>query len=589
MKNYLLRIVAISWLGLLAIFTTSLQAQQSASEMKPVTSTFAITGVNVITAPGSMLEGVTVIVKDGLITHVGKGLTIPGEAEIIKGDSMYVYAGFISALSHAGIKSEDRSGNRNQGGGGNNRAQRPDVDPVNPPNNVAGILPERKVRDLIDAEEKSIEAMRSAGFTATQVVPEGGMFPGSGAVIILDGKSADEMVLKEGTAMFSQLVGGPRVYPATIIGVMAKWRELYRQATFAMQHEAAYTAQPNGTVRPDYDRSLQAFYPVIDKKQPVIIKTEKMLDSYRAMTLQKDLGFDLILGEVKEGWDLIGKIKSQNAKVILSLDLPEAEKKKEQKSEGKEAAKKPEEKEKTNSIVEKEKAELEKRKAEAIKKYCSQAAEFEKAGIAFGFATIETKPNEVLSKLRIMIEHGLSEDGALKALTTTPAEMLGVSSVMGTVEKGKMANLVISDKPIFDEKANIRYVFVDGNKFAFEVKAKKEKPAGAGATNLNLAVGTWKYTATTPDGERSGEMIIKNEGGTLTGTLTAQGAQGETELSDVTLEGNILTFSFTFGEGGESLDIDTEVKIDKDSFDGSMNVGAYGSFPVKGEKTSSPE
>ncbi|MEZ4851627.1 MAG: hypothetical protein R3B93_24050 [Bacteroidia bacterium] len=71
-------------------------------------------------------------------------------------------------------------------------------------------MPERKVRDLIDAEEKSIEAMRSAGFTATQVVPEGGMFPGSGAVIILDGKSADEMVLKRGTAVFSQLVEGDK-------------------------------------------------------------------------------------------------------------------------------------------------------------------------------------------------------------------------------------------------------------------------------------------------------------------------------------------------------------------------------------------
>ena len=292
MKNYLPWIVAFSFL-FLTISTTPALGQNSAKDMAPVTSTYALTGVNVVTSPGNMTENVTVIIKNGLIHNIGKDLSIPGEAEVIAADSMYVYAGFISALSHAGIKGEERSSNRGQGG------NRPSVDPVNPPNSVAGILPERKAKDLIDPEEKSIEAMRKAGFTATQVVPRGGMFPGSGAVILTDGKSADGMVLKENTAMFSQLVGGPRVYPATIIGVMAKWRELYRQADLAMKHEAAYEAQPNGTKRPSYDRVHQAFYSVIEKKQPVIIKTEKMLDAYRAMTLQKDLGFNLILTELK--------------------------------------------------------------------------------------------------------------------------------------------------------------------------------------------------------------------------------------------------------------------------------------------------
>ena len=334
MKNYLPWIVAFS-LFILTISTTPALGQNSAKNMAPVTSTYALTGVNVVSSPGNMTENVTVIIKDGLIHSIGKDLSIPGEAEVIAADSMYVYAGFISTLSHAGIKAEERSSNRGQGG----NSSRPSVDPVNPPNSVAGILPERMVKDVIDPEEKSIEAMRKAGFTTAQVVPRGGMFPGSGAVILLDGKSADAMVVKENTAMFSQLVGGPRVYPATIIGVMAKWRELYRQSKLAMKHEAAYEAQPNGTKRPSYDRVHQAFYSVIEKKQPVIIKTEGMLDAYRAMTLQKDLGFNLILSELKEGWELTDRIKSQNAKVMLSLDLPKVEKPKKDKSKGKDEAK----------------------------------------------------------------------------------------------------------------------------------------------------------------------------------------------------------------------------------------------------------
>jgi imidazolonepropionase-like amidohydrolase len=579
MKNYLLWIVATSWIYLFT--ATSLQAQQSAKDMKPVTSTFALTGVNVVSSPGTMMEDVTIIIKDGLIANIGKDLTIPGEAEIIEGDSMYVYAGFISALSHAGIKSEESESRNNR--------SRSNVDPVNPPNSVAGIMPERMVRDMLDTEEKSIEAMRKAGFTAAQVVPEGGMFPGSGAVVVMAGESADAMILKEGTAMFSQLVGGPRVYPATVIGVMAKWRELYRQAKLAMKHEAAYAAQPNGTVRPNYDNVLKAFFPVIEKKQPVIIKTERMLDAYRAMTLQRDLGFDLILTELKEGWDITEKVKSQNAKVLLSLDLPKVEKKKEEKDEEKEEAEKAdEEKGSLKSMLEEEREALEKRKAEAIKLFCSQAATFEKAGIAFGFSTLETKPDKVMSQIRVMIEHGLSEESALKALTTTPAEMLGVSSMMGTVEKGKMANIVVADKPVFEEKANIRYVFVDGHKFAYEVKTKKSKTSSEGA-NLNLAIGSWDYVARTPQGNQGGEIVIKNDGGTLTGTISAQGAQGATELSNVALNGNVLTFSFVFGEGTDALEVESEVTIDKDSFDGTMSVGAFGSFPVEGAKTSSPD
>ena len=291
--------------------------------------------------------------------------------------------------------------------------------------------------------------------------------------------------------------------------------------------------------------------------------------------------------------------------MLLSLDLPKVDKPKEgkkekakpdsapKKEEGKtmEMAKE-EAKTGIKAELEKEKAALEKRKAEAVKKSCSQAATYEKAGIAFGFSTIETKPNKVMDQVRVMIDHGLSEAAALKALTTTPAEMLGLSSVMGTVEKGKMANLLVSDKPVFEEKSNIRYVFVDGNKFAMEAKAAKKKSSGgaAGGASLKAVVGTWSFETNTPQGKQGGVLTLKDEGGSLEGNIKVQSSPEAAELSSASLEGNVLSFSFSFEVGGgQQMSIDCEVTIDGDTFDGTMSVGEFGSFPLEGEKTSSPE
>ena len=127
--------------------------------------------------------------------------------------------------------------------------------------------------------------------------------------------------------MYSELTGANNMYPATILGVMAKWRELYRQATQAKAYEGMYASNRAGLERPASDRILESFYPVIDQKLPVLFKTEKYLDLHHAMTLKNDLGFQMVIADLKEGWPAIGKLKSSNSKVFLSLDLPEEVKK----------------------------------------------------------------------------------------------------------------------------------------------------------------------------------------------------------------------------------------------------------------------
>jgi imidazolonepropionase-like amidohydrolase len=540
------------------------QQQQEEKELAPVSRTYAITNATITHGPGRKTTQATLVIKNGLISAVGKGVTVPPDAIIIKGDSLHLYAGFIDGLSRVGVSKPKEEANR----------ERP-KDPGNPTPEYAGITPEKDVRTAISPSEKSIEEIRALGFTTAQVVPYGNMLPGSAAVILLGGKTVDAMILTGKTALFSELQGAQRAYPSTVIAVMAKFRELYTQAVQAKNYESMYASNRAGLARPTSDRILEAFYPVIEKNIPVVFEADRYLETQRIMNLQKDLGFLLVLADVKEGWEAISKIKSSNTKVFLSLDLPED--KKDEKKDSKD--KKAETKSEDTTLSPEEKEALEKRKAEFLALYTGQAATFQKAGIVFGFSTLSAKASDVRANLRRMIKAGLTEDQALAALTTNGAQLLGLSDRLGTLDNGKIANVVITDKPYFNEKANVRYVFVDGVMYKYD---PKETPkADAGKYDI---VGTWTVTTNTPDGKTEETLTIKKEGKDFTGSVSGGKLAQAVPLELVELNGAALKYNYTVQMGGQSYKVDVQATVDANSFKGTAQVGTTGSFAVEAKK-----
>ncbi len=562
-----------------------LQAQNNVNTLPPVTQTYALKNVFVIQKPGQITEGVTLLLRDGIIQEIGPSVEIPGNAQIIEGDSLYVYAGFIDGLSHTGVPKADK------------KEQRPRVkNPGSPPNDIAGIQPETQVKNVLNPKDKSIAGMRKLGFTAAHVVPRGRMLPGSGAVALLGGDSPDAMILKNDVSMFSQLSGAGGVYPATVIAVMSKWRELYKQAEQTHKHEKEYEKDPTGMKRPSVDRSLQAFYPVVKGEQPVYFMASDLKSVHRVLTLQKELRFPLVLTGLKQGWSISSYLKENETAVLLSLDLPEEkskdekvdeeEKKEVDKVEKGEGETEESKDNKTDKPVNEEKKRLEKRKKEELKKYLTQAAVFEKEGIRFGFTTEGTKSGDIRANLRKMIENGLSEATALAALTTIPAKILGVSSILGTVEKGKIANLLVTDKPYFEEKSNVRYVFVDGKMYEYEVKAKKKASDPKAVVKLN---GSWSYTINVPGQSMEGTLEIKGNEKEISGTVSNPQFEGDTPMIDPVLEGNELTFSISVEGDGQEMSVEWSLIIEDDTFEGSVSVGEFGTFDVEGTRTSGPE
>lgn len=539
-------------------FTSNLKAQSDPTGESPATRTYAITNATIVQAPGKLMEEGTIVITDGLITAVGKNVNIPVTAEVIDGTDMFVYPGFIDGMSNTGA---ERPANPERP----NNLFTPD-----PPNYYAGITPENQVIDQIKVDENSIEAMRKAGFTVSHTVPYGRMLPGSGALILLsDADHPDNLILSEGSSLYSQFSGAPGAYPGNTLGIMAKFRNLYKNAELSKNHSEMYASNPNGISRPTRDRVSEAFYPVIEKRQPIFYNASNSLEARRAMRLQKELGFNLVLGNLQEGWDLADEIKSTNTKVFMSLELP-----KEPKNSNEE--------DKSDEVKR-----LEERRMEFYKKYVTQYAELQKAGIKFGFSSIDAQSSKLKDNLLTIIENGLSEDQVLAALTTNSAELLGISKIAGTVDEGKIGNLVISKGPYFEKKSQIKYVFVDGDKYEYDIKTGAQKSDNGKNTPANMEdlTGSWSYEYTTPQGTQTGKMIFKNESGIISGVMTSSDGTPDVDLQNISFINNVLAFDFSVDAGGQSIDIVVEGVIDGNNYEAEASVAAFNyNFPIQATK-----
>ena len=595
------------------LLTGLLQGQPVTDDLPRVTNCIAITDVQLISAPGKAPQKSTVIIRDGLITHVGINAAIPADAYRLRGDSLYAYSAFIDAFSHTAIKEpENQSGPGSQGPPGG-RAQRPQVDAEgNLPLQDAGITPFLSARATIDEKQKSISEWRALGFAIAHVVPRGRMIPGKGSLLLLTGENADQLIWKEDISLFSQWSGVGGNYPATVIGVMAKWRELYHNASNNVVHQSAYDKNEMVS-RPDYNQAHEALRPVVNKEMPVFFKATKVKDISRALALQADLGMRMVIADAQQAWYLKDQFKSGATPLVLSLSLPEdksekskdKDKEKEKEIEKEKGEKEKGEKEKPASVPtpdslktiegekpveDPEKVAFEKRRNQSLAEHRAQAFTLASAGIPFSFGTMGVKSSDFFKNIRLMMEQGLNADQLLAALTTHPAKLLGIEKNAGTIEVGKMANIILSNKPVFEKDAGIRYVIVEGDLYGYELKEKKKKESKSEEDTTDKVSGTWSYTIESPDKVRKGTFEFSFEEGTIIGKIAGDDiSSGNTELEDIVMDGDKLSFTFDMEVSGEVLEIEFDLTLTGETFDGTISALDMGSFKISGERIRKPE
>ena len=560
MKKTLLKAGVIGLLVSGWVSSNLVLGQSDPSGKKRITDTYAITNATVFTAPGKAGTKATVLIKDGVIMGVGTNLSLPKEARLIAGDSLFIYPGFIDGASDAGItKPKD--------------LERPDgFVSSNPSDEIAGITPWRSAKDQFSISGDKVDDLRKAGFTLIHSVPSGGMLAGKTSILVLGSLSSTNL-LKENAALAASFQGSRGMYPGTPAGVMAKFRDVYENAELTQQRGQQY-ASVAGVKRPEITQTYSAMADVINGQTPVLFTAPTELEIRRAINLHKELGFNLILTGLEDYEGVIDVIKASNAKVLIKLETPSDKSIKAQKEEATEATK----------------AQYARVK-DAYSKAIAQAGKLEKAGIPFAFSTVGTKPADLMKSLKVMMANGLSEQGAMAALTTNPATILGISRFAGTIEKGKMANLILTTDSLFKEDSQVKHVVVDGFVYDYELATKKKAESNGEKKDGLKVDGNWDYKTETPQGSSGGILAIAKEGDTYTGTITYDDPSGSGKISapirDVAVDGNKLSFFFDVTASGMTIAVEISGEISGTSMDGTMSIAQFGSFPFEATLTPS--
>jgi len=524
-------------LGVVAAVGAALLGSARAAAQGGEPQYFAIRGVTVVPVSGPRVENTTVIISRGVIKAVAKDAAIPDEAWVIEGKSLIVYPGFIDAFTDVGVPSAPAP----SGGEGGSRSQPPTS---RGPEDRPGSTPWRSAADEASLSDKRVETWRSAGFTSVISAPKGGMFPGQAALLDLAGERNGDMVVKTPVAVPVSLepAGNFANFPGSLMGSLAYVRQVWLDTDWSTKAQAIYEKNPRGVARPRFDRAEVALADALEGHALVLIPANNATQIRRALELADRWHVKGVLYGGQMSYEVANEIAARKLAVLVDLKWPEADKDAD-----------PDEVPSLKTLRFRDRAP-------------SSPAALAKAGVKFAFYSgAITAPKDILKAAKKSIDAGLSPDAAIRAFTLTPAEIFGVADRLGSIETGKIANLVVTDGDIFDEKTKIKFVFVDGRRFTIREPEKPKDPPKGDLT------GKWKFSYTTPEGpEESTVDLVMATDGSLSGTLSS--TRGNANIISGYLSADKFSFTINIPIEGSPADVLFTGTFDGTSIKGSISV-----------------
>jgi imidazolonepropionase-like amidohydrolase len=508
---------------------------------------FAIRGAKVVPVAGPPLENATVVIVRGIITAIGKDVAIPPEAWVTDGKGLVVYPGLIDSFTDVGIPPAPEMP-AGEGGGGRPRRQPPHEGAARGPEDRPGSTPWRSGADEVSLSDKRIETWRSAGFTTAVSAPKGGFFPGQAAVLDLAGEHAGDLVVKSPVAIpvtVEPTGGFGSGFPDSLMGGLSYVRQVWLDTDWSTKAQAIYEKNHRGVERPRYDRTEAALAEALEDHALVLIPANNSVQIRRGLELALRWNVNAVLYGGQMAYETGPEIAAKKLPVLVNLKWPEAEKDAD-----------PEDKPSLRTLRFRDRAP-------------SSPAALAKAGVKFAFySDAITTPKDILKAVKRSIDAGLAPDAALRALTLSPAEIFGVADRLGSVESGKIANLVVTDGDLFEEKTKIKMVFVDGRKFENHEPEKPKDPPKGDIT------GKWKLAYTTPEGpEESTADLSMEKDGTVSGTIT--GKRGTTSIINGYLSADKFSFTINIPLDESPTDVTFSGTFDGTSLKGVINVRGY--------------
>jgi hypothetical protein len=532
---------AVGFIALLFLLSIPLHADSP--------GVYAITNATVHPVGGADIPNGVVIIRDGLIEAVGAGIAIPADATTIDAKGGHVYPGLIDAQTSIGFPSANPA--RRRGAGGGPPAQRPQSESL--PETSAAFVAAHEAKPSDD----DIEAKRGTGVTTILTAPAFGIFNGQSVVLNLSEGSMQSRVIKNPATI--QLSFSPRAawtFPDSLMGVIAYMRQSFFDAQQYAAAHAIYDKNPAGYQRPDDNAALQALGMALRKDVPVVFIADSDLMMRRAQAIASEFGLRYVLSGARQSYRMSDELKKLNVPVLVSVHWATA----------------PSDKE--------DREEQPLRMIRDRQMQPTSPAALAKSGVLFALVSGPAKTSEFLGGIRKAIENGLTADDALRATTINPARILGIDRQLGTIEKGKIANVVVSDKPIFTKESKLTHIFVDGREAKLPSEEDKKKGA-ATAGETGPLDGTWSMSVRTPDGDVSFSMTLRVENGKITGSYSSD--RGSGDVRNGTFDGTTAEFSVTARAKAETDEWLFHGTLSGSSMSGTVTT-TLGTFQFTGSK-----
>jgi len=414
------------------ICATSAVAQQIGNPttqdgVMPPRTTIAIRNARIVTVSGPDIERGTVVIRDGKIEAVGANVSVPAGAQTIDGNGLSVYPGMIDAGTNMGLVEVPQ--------GANGTVDLSEVGDLNP--NAKAII-------AVNPHSAHIAVTRVEGITNTLTAPTGGLISGQAALINLLGTAPKEMAVVPQVALVINYpriggggggFGGFQQQPANLAETLTanerqvdQIRKMLRDAEAYGHAQDAY-AKDKSLPRPDRNVVLEPLVPYVRGEQPVIFRADREAEIRGALRFADEMKLKPIILGGNDAAKVANLLKEKNVPVILTgiFSLPS-------------------------------------REDDAYDALYETAAKLQQAGVRFCISTGDAGPEvrNLAQYAGMAAAFGLSKADAVKAVTLYPAQILNVADRLGSIEAGKMANLVVTDGDLLEIRTRIRYLLIDG-------------------------------------------------------------------------------------------------------------------------------
>jgi imidazolonepropionase-like amidohydrolase len=385
-----------------------------AQSPKAKTGTFALTNANIQTVTNGVINNGTVVISGGKITDLGAGVQVPSGATVIDCKGMWIYPGMIDAGTRVGLLEIGQ------------------IDQASDERELGQIIPQMKALTAINPNSAVIPVTRVSGVTTVLTVPDGGLIPGTAALVNLHGYVPDQMYAGfEGVVVNFPNTGrrgfNDRRSEDDIKKATEKALTLLNDTWDKAVQYAKLDSATKG--KKEYYPEMQALMPVVRGERTLIIEVNAAKDITSALKWISDKKVKkVILSGVAEGWRVAADIAKAGIPVLTGpvLAIPS-------------------------------------REYDKYDKAYANAGLMKKAGVKVAIRTNETENVRNLPyHAAFAATYGMGKEDALKAVTIVPAEIFGVAAQTGSIEKGKDATLFVCDGDPFETKTQVKEVFING-------------------------------------------------------------------------------------------------------------------------------